>query len=201
LPILAGTIAGSFLVASMLFPPAPAALQVSVDSWVPGFGDRFVVDTRGNDGYLIHTDGQYIRFPVITGQRRWVRYIGRSYNATTPAWDWVAKSLDIKWDRTTFGPSGRFLRLYRDGEDSTAYGIHEHAAETVMFARESRFQSMGCIIVQSKFMDILEWTFAVNAEDGGVPVFTRYGVEDAVRIAFPPPSGGGTVTAAGERVS
>ncbi|MDD3897032.1 MAG: L,D-transpeptidase [Candidatus Peribacteraceae bacterium] len=175
---------GSFFVAAALFAPMPAAYQVSLATWEPGVGDRVVVDTKENEGYLIHTDGRYVRFPVITGQRRRVYYIGRSYNAATPAWDWVVQSQDIKGDRITFGPSGRFLRLYKDGEEHTAYGFHEHAAEDVMFDRESRFQSMGCVIVRSSMMDILEETYLLNT-DAGVPVFTRYGIEDAVRIAFP----------------
>jgi len=131
----------------------------------------------------MHLDGRYVRFPLITGQRRRVYYIGRSYNATTPAWDWVVQSEDIKGDRITFGPTGRFLRLYQDGEEHTAYGIHEHAAEEVMFARESRFGSMGCIIVRSAMMDILEATYRLN-EETGMPVFTRYGVEEPIKVAF-----------------
>jgi hypothetical protein len=167
--------------------PAPAAYQVSIEEWQPKGGDRFVVDTLNNEGYLIHTDGQYIRFPVITGQRRRVYYIGRSYNAATPNWDWEAKSKDIKGDRVTFGPTGRFVRLYEDGEE-TAYGIHEHKSEEVMFARDIRYQSMGCVIVRTAMMDIIEQTYDINAELGGFKVFTRYGVEDAVAIAFPAPA-------------
>lgn len=172
---------GSFLFAQLLFPPAP--YQVSIDRWQPKSGDRIVIDTQVNEGYLIHSDGEYVQFPVITGQRRWVYYIGRGYNATTPTWDWVMQSKDIKGDRITFGPSGRFLRLYKDGQTHTAYGFHEHAAEEVMFGRESRFQSMGCVIVRTQIMDILEQTFDLN-ESTGVPVFTRYGVEAPVAVAF-----------------
>jgi hypothetical protein len=191
LSFLTGSLAGSFVAAALLA-PAPAALQVSVEEWEPRIGDRMVVDTLANEGYLIHTDGAYIRFPVITGQRRFVYYIGRGYNAATPNWDWEAKSKDIKGDRITFGPTGRFVRLYEDGEE-TAYGIHEHRSEEVMFARDIRYQSMGCIIVRTAMMDIVERTFDVNAESGGFAVITRYGVEDAVKIAFPPAAEDGTV--------
>ena len=171
---------GSLLALQALFPAVPH--QVSLEHWRPKAGDRVVVDTAANEGYLIHTDGLFVRFPVITGQRRGVCYIGRCYNATTPTRAWVIQSQHIKGDRRTFGPSGRFLRLYWDGEN-TAYGFHEHAAEEIMFARESRFQSMGCIIVRAAMMDILEQTYALNAERG-VPVITQYGVEEPVRLAF-----------------
>ncbi len=173
---------GAILVASTALNAAPAALQISLKDWAPVVGDRFVVDTLSNEGYLIHTDGRYVRFPVITGQRRGVYYIGRSYNATTPKWDWEVKSREIKGDRVTFGPTGRFLRMYKDDE-RTAYGIHEHKSEIEMFARDTRFQSMGCVIVTSAMLDVIEDTYNLNG--GSLIVKTRYGVEDAVGLAFP----------------
>ncbi len=162
--------------------PLPAAHQISLQEWQPKVGDRFVVDTKANEGYLLHPDGEYVAFPVITGQRRTVRYIGLTYFAATPNWDWNANEKGIKGDRVTFGPQGRIIRLYKDGE-VTNYGIHEHAAEEVMFARESRYQSMGCIIVRHPIMDILEKTYDLNAETG-FPVLTRAGVDDPVQVAF-----------------
>lgn len=163
-----------------LFPAVPH--QVSVKYWQPKAGDRVVVDTAANEGYLIHTDGLYIRFPIITGQRRGLCYIGRCYNGATPTREWVVQSQHIKGDRITFGPTGRFLRLYWDDEN-TAYGFHEHASEEIMFDRESRFQSMGCIIVRSAIMDILEDTYALNEEEG-IQVVSQYGVEQPVKLAF-----------------
>ncbi len=142
-----------------------------------------MVDTRVNEGYLIHQDGEYIEFPVITGQRRTVSYIGLRYFAATPNWDWNANAKDIKGDRVTFGPQGRIIRLFKDGE-VTNYGIHEHAAEAVMFARTSRYQSMGCVIVRHDIMDIMEKTYDLNAETG-FPVLTRDGVVNPVEVAFP----------------
>lgn len=142
-----------------------------------------MVDTRSNDGYLVHPDGEFIQFPVITGQRRYVRYIGLSYFAATPNWDWNANEKDIKGDRITFGPTGRIIRLYKDGE-VTNYGIHEHAAEDVMFARDERYQSMGCVIVRRVIMDIMEKTYDLNHE-AGFTVMTRDGVTDPVGTAFP----------------
>ena len=84
--------------------------SVPRDTWKPEVGDRLIVDTNDNMGYLIHPDGVYLEFKVATGQRRVVRYIGRTYDATTPEESWVAKSLHIKADRITFGPNGHFPR-------------------------------------------------------------------------------------------
>jgi len=184
LNILASSIIGSFFAVTTAFGAMPAGHQVSVDSWQPAVGDRFVVDTKSNEGFLIHTDGRYLRFDVVTGQQKWVYYIGRHYNAKTPTWDWTVKSKDIKGDRITFGPSGRFLRLYKDGEERTAYGIHEYGYEEEMFEkRDDRFQSMGCVIVRTDMMDILDATFALNEEEG-MQVFTRYGIDAPIKLAF-----------------
>ena len=143
-------------------------------------GDHIVVDTKNNEGYVIHPNTQeYIRFPLITGQRRTVNYIGLTYNAATPNRNWIIQSLDKQPDRYTYGPEGHFLRLYADGE-RTHYGIHGHAAEKTMFARENRFQSMGCIIVQTEILNLLMKTFALN--EGKVAVRTIYGVEDVIRV-------------------
>lgn len=131
-----------------------------------------MVDTQANMGYLIHPNGQYAQFPVATGQRRIVRYIGMTYNAATPTMKWVVESSEIKGDRITFGPTGRFLRLYDEGE-KTAYGIHEYAYEQRMFEGD-RFGSMGCIVTKSFIMDLLERTFAVN--EGKIKVETVYGL-------------------------
>ena len=160
----------------------PVARQVPNRNWHPAMGDRIVVDIKDNEAYLIHKDGRYTTFPVITGQRRYVSYIGRNYNAATPEREWAIESKDVKGDRYTFGPTGRFLRLHWDDEE-TPYGFHEHRAEKVMFERESRYQSMGCVIVLSVMMDVLEKTYELNSEKG-VPVITRWGVEEPVSLAF-----------------
>lgn len=112
-------------------PPIPQAIEVRAEIWQPQAGDIFLVDTKENIGYIVHRDGSYLKFPVITGQKRTVQYIGRTYYAATPNRHWSVESMHIKDDKFTFGPTGRFLRLYRQGERSP-YGIHEHAAEEVM---------------------------------------------------------------------
>jgi len=154
---------------------------VRAASWGPEIGDRLVVDTQENKGFLIHPDGRYIRFDLITGQKRNVYYIGRYYNAATPNYDWVIKSKHIKGDRITYGSTGRFLRLYKNDE-FTHYGIHEHRDEQIMFERNDRFQSMGCIIVRSNMLDIIEETYELNKNN--LPVTTRHGVDNPVEVAF-----------------
>ncbi|MDD5623681.1 MAG: hypothetical protein PHI23_03155, partial [Candidatus Peribacteraceae bacterium] len=123
-------------------PVQPVPHQISLQEWAVEQGDHLVADTKENTGFLIHPDGRYISFPIVTGRRSHVCYIGRCYNATTPARQWVVQSRHIKGDHITFGPSGRFLRLYHQGEQ-TAYGIHEYAYEEQMFGDEIRFKSMG----------------------------------------------------------
>lgn len=167
--------------ASAIMCPLPAALPVSLENWQPRAGDRLVIDTKENEGYLIHTDGRHLNFPVITGQRKNVYYIGRYYFAATPERKWNVESMDIKSNRYTFGPSGRFLRFHYEN-DQTPYGIHEHNAEEVMFERNDRFQSMGCIIVKTEIMDILEKSFQLN--EGEIKVITKYGAENPVSLAF-----------------
>ena len=154
-------------------PAQPASIPLS--DWTSQVGDHFIVDTAENRGYLLRADNSlYTEFPVITGQKRIVTYISRTYNAETPNWHWVVKSKHIKGDRTTFGPTGRFLRLYKDGEDYTSYGIHEHRSEVRMFGEVDRYQSMGCIIVQSAVLDVVERTYELNGEM--LDVVTQTGV-------------------------
>ncbi len=166
------------------YDPTPVPHQIARSDWKAQPGDRVVVDTQNNQGYLIHADGQYLKFPVVTGQRRWVYYIGRSYNASTPNWNWVAKSSHIKGDRVTFGPTGRFLRLYKDGVDHTAYGFHEYRTDEEMFEdadgnlapASERYRSMGCVIVKTAMMDLIMETWEING--GLLNVTTQYGVDD-----------------------
>ena len=149
--------------------------QTAFEEWTSEVGDRFLVDTQQNEGYLIHEDGEYVRFPVVTGQNRYVYYIGRGYKATTPAWNWVSTEMTIKGDHLTFGPSGRFLRLFKNGNERTAYGIHEYGREEDLFSPESseRFRSMGCVIVQQSMMDLLVETFEKNGNR--LEVKTQFG--------------------------
>jgi len=160
--------------------PAPMYKRVGFRSWEPAKGDSMLIDTKDNFGYLVHNDGTYYRFALVTGQRKYVCYIGRCYNAATPTWDWRAMSKEIKGDRVTFGPSGRFIRLFKDGETNTAYGIHEYKYEDRIFESPGRFGSMGCIVVRKPIMDMIEEMFDVN--DGDFEVVSRYGLESEMFV-------------------
>lgn len=148
-----------------------------VEDWTPLPGDAFIVDTKLNMGYLLHGDGGYTSFKVATGQRRVVRYIGRTYNATTPVRRWAGLKVETKGDRITFGKEGTFLRLFYKNEN-TPYGIHSHAYWEKMLSDEERFKSMGCVIVSDDMLDVILKTFEVNGN--GLDVVTVYGFEEIV---------------------
>lgn len=164
-------------------PSSVPVLPTPLSLWEPQAGDRFVVDTRSNMGYLVHEDGQFTSFEVATGQRRFVRYIGRSYNATTPTKNWTVKSLETKGDRVTFGESGKFFRLYDEGE-KTAYGIHTYRYEDNMFALKERYGSMGCIIIRKEQLPLIEQTFEINGSV--LDVTTTYGFDTLIASAREP---------------
>jgi hypothetical protein len=149
--------------------------ETPMSEWEVVAGDSLVVDTKLNIGYLVHKDGGYTSFPVASGQRRVVRYIGRTYNATTPARRWTMVSNERKGDRITFGPEGTFLRLSYDGEE-TPYGVHTHAYVEAMLSSQERYKSMGCIIVSKPILDVIELTFSVNG--GTMDVVTVQGFGD-----------------------
>jgi hypothetical protein len=162
---------------SLALGAAPSTGTVPLGLWVPERGDEMIVDTAENVGYLVHANGDYTSFEVATGQKRVVRYIGRTYDARTPNHAWVAKSLEKKGDHVTYGISGRFLRLYEDDE-RTAYGIHPYKFEDKMMSENDRFGSMGCIIVREAIMDIVERTFELNGD--ALPVTTVHGLTHAI---------------------
>lgn len=167
------------LLSSTALSTSPLVQAVSIADWQPQMGDHLLVDTMENEGYLIHPNGEYLNFPVVTGRRKVVRYIGRTYDASTPAREWTMTSREIKWDRVTFGPSGRFLRLSYEGE-KTPYGFHEYAREDKMFALTPRYGSMGCIIVRSTILDVIEKTFFLN--EGTLEVSTQSGIDPTLFV-------------------
>lgn len=137
----------------------------SLSTWQPEVGDVLEIDVTTNTGYLTHvSDGFTISFPVATGQKRWVYYIGRRYFAATPEQFWEVRSLDTLSDRYTFGAEGNFLRLYKNGEIRTSYGIHTHYYIDNMLGQDQRYKSMGCILVSERIMDVLEETFRTNGQ-------------------------------------
>jgi hypothetical protein len=148
--------------------------ETPITEWHSAVGDSFLVDTQANIGYLIHQDGGFTSFPVATGQRRVVRYIGRTYNATTPNRHWISESKETKGDHITFGAEGTFLRLSYDGE-GTSYGIHTHAYAEAMLSHQMRYRSMGCIIVSTELLEIIVKTFVSNGETLDVLTIDGFG--------------------------
>jgi hypothetical protein len=145
-----------------------------------------MVNTATNQGYLLHEGNSfYTQFPVATGKRAVVRYLGLTYNATTPEDTWIVKSIDIKRDRITFGSTGTFMRLYKGGADSTLYGIHSVSNIDAMLSEEDskRFKSMGCILVSDEILRILQEIYALN--DNSLTVITSKSsqkLEDALEF-------------------
>ena len=139
-----------------------SAGPIAPEHWVPEAGDRVIVDTVLNEGYLVRENGDYTSFPVLTGQRRVVRYIGRTYNAATPNKHWTAKSVDVKGRSMTFGETGTFVRLYDDDGEQTAYGIHSHLTFQKMLDEGDRYRSMGCILVSEDVLKLVTKTFELN---------------------------------------
>ena len=163
--------------------PLSLVTSLSLESWTPEVGDVLIVDTKDNIGYLVHTDGVFLSFLASTGQRKVVRYLGRTYNAMTPEKAWVAKSFHIQSDRITFGAAdpntypeldGAFLRLYVDGTQYTHYGIHPTKYSKSIFAETDRYESMGCIIVSDEMMEVILETWRLNGKE--LTVVTKYGL-------------------------
>ena len=143
--------------------PALAAGEIPLSLWSPEKTDMFVVDVSQNTGYLVHENGSFLSFPVATGRKSYVSYIGRYYRAETPIRTWTAEQKQIKGDRRTFGVSGRFIRLFRDGENSP-YGIHSYFKVADWMKEDERYFSMGCIVVTEELMDVIERTYDMTGE-------------------------------------
>lgn len=171
LSFLATLLIGATLGSAMA--PSPLPLEEGARSWQPQRGDTFYVNTQDNLGYLLHPDGRRFVFRVATGQKRTVRYIGMTYFAGTPEAHWLVKSHHVQGDRITYGRNGHFLRMYKDGEEFSHYGIHTHATADTMLREQDRYASMGCIIVSTSILDLLERTYAVNEYQ--LPVITASG--------------------------
>lgn len=153
--------------------------EPTIAEWRPESGDVFIVDTSENMGYLVHPDDTRVSFPVITGQRNVVRYIGRVYDATTPTRSWTALSKETKGDRITFGKDGTFFRLTNNTtEEKTPYGIHGHAYADKMFSGATRYRSMGCIIVSDEILAVIGETFRMNGDR--LPVLTTFGLKQDI---------------------
>jgi hypothetical protein len=145
----------------------------SPKQFVSSYGDEFKADVENGIGYLVNFESRrFTVFPILSGQRRHLCYIGRCYYGATPEQQWVVKEMNIQYDRITFSESGKFLRLYSDGEIRTSYGIHGHAYFESMIQQDSKFQSMGCILVSDEILEIIEESFYKNGNTLNVLTFS-----------------------------
>jgi hypothetical protein len=176
----AASIVGLFLTLASPHTSAPSIADVEL--WEPQIGDQVIFDTKENMGYLVHPNGTKLSFRSVSGQQRVVHYIGLTYNASTPSKDWIAKSRHIKGDRITYGPTGRFLRLYEKGDIYSHYGIHTHKYGKEFLAGDNRYRSMGCIIVSEDIFDVIEETYYLNGEH--LKVATRHGLDEWMKLAM-----------------
>jgi hypothetical protein len=96
--------------------------------------------------------------------------------ASTPVAKWTVLSSHIQPDRVTFGATGEFLRLYRDGKTRTHYGIHSYKYIDEFLASDDRYRSMGCVLVTDGVLDLLQAAFTLNGNK--LEVETRYGVDE-----------------------
>lgn len=151
-------------------------MALPLDEWASEAGDRFIADTEANTGYLVHADGRFTSFRIGSGRRQVVRYAGLRYNATTPERRWLARTFHTQSDRITFGPQGRFLRLYMNGETYTKYGIHTTSNIDWILAQDDRYKSFGCILVGEQVMDILIETWKLGGES--LEIITVNGVKE-----------------------
>ena len=138
--------------------------QVDSASFESSKGDFFMADLENSIGYLLNENSRnYISFPILSGRRKFSYYLGRYYFAETPDQTWAAKEDNILSDRVTFSKSGRFLRLY-EGDKRTSYGIHGHVYFSTMIARENKYVSYGCVLVDDSILDVIEKSFHANGD-------------------------------------
>ncbi len=151
--------------------------------WEAQVGDRFIADTQANVGYIVHENGDYTSVRVGSGKRRIVQYMGRRYNAETPIGNWAVKSTHIQGDKGIFGKTGKFLRLYYNGDERTAYGIHATGNIEDILAKDDRYISMGCILVHDDVLKVLEKIYELNG--GMLEVATTYGINENLLMQTP----------------
>lgn len=142
--------------------PALPVQYIPVDQWVPQKHDRLIADTAQNVGYIAHENGAYTSFPIGSGKRENVRYMGKSYYAATPSKKWTVKSTTTFKDRITFGKTGFFMRLYSEGTEYTSYGIHATDNIDDILASPDRYKSYGCILVSNDILELLAQTYIKN---------------------------------------
>lgn len=146
--------------------------SVDIAVFEPSEGDYMVANPEKGVGYLINDKTRkYASFNLLSGQKRYVNYIGRYYYAATPLRDWVVKSKEIKADRVTFAASGRFLRLYFNGQ-GTLYGIHGYKYFNYSVSKGEKFISFGCLLVADNVLDVIIKSFEANGGELNVKTTT-----------------------------
>lgn len=139
--------------------------RVEVSEYQSSEGDYLTVYIPTGKGYLANdTTKIYAEFPILSGQPRNVHYIGRYYFAATPEQEWEVKSMDTKKDRVTFGKTGRFFRLYEDG-NATPYGIHGYKYAASLIEKGKIYASMGCVIVPEEVLNVIDASFKADVKD------------------------------------
>ncbi len=135
-----------------------------IADYAPSEGDYLTVFIPTGKAYLANdTTKIYAEFPILSGQPRNVRYIGRYYFAATPEQEWEVKSMDVKKDRVTFGKTGRFFRLYENG-NGTPYGIHGYKYADKIIKSGKIYASMGCVIVPEEVLNVIDASFKADTK-------------------------------------
>lgn len=147
------------------------------DQFEPIAGAAVVVDTKNAQLYIINPDGVFTSVPALLGQNRVVHYLGRTYKATTPEERWVVRSIHTQGDRITFGKDGTFLRLYKNGKERTAYGIHGHRYFQQMLAEGDPYRSLGCVLVADDVVKKVQKAYELNSKE--LTVVTVYGIDES----------------------
>lgn len=120
-------------------------------------GDYFLVDIDDAVGYLVNNSSNtYASFPIMTGAKR----------TPTPEKEWVVKEKNIQPNRTIFGETGEFLRMYTDeGGTRTGYGIHNYAFFEEEIENGTKYLSLGCILVSASVHDLIEKSYLASGEN------------------------------------
>ena len=102
----------------------------------------------------------------------------------TPETDWVVKEKNIQPNRVIFGETGEFLRMYKNGDIRTGYGIHNYKFFEYEIENGRKFLSLGCILVSAEVHDMIEESFLANdsalemktVRSMGISEMLRYGI-------------------------
>lgn len=137
-------------------------VKVENNEYQASSGDYLTVYIPTGMAYLANDSTKtYTEFHILSGQPRNVHYIGRYYFAATPEQEWEIKSMDTKKDRVTFGKTGRFFRLYENG-DSTPYGIHGYKYSAKLIEEGKIYASMGCVIIPEELLDVIDASYKID---------------------------------------